>query len=437
MDLNAKNIVDSLIQGAGSEARKDIEVKDESMFSRMMKGNGTDPDEEETIRWEGVCRDIRWDRPLPVSRAVFHFLWSCFMGLVFAVYSIFEWLALKLTGRHRNFRQSVRTNAVILYAGLITTVSMIVVMVVFFIKDILLFPADNNINSHGTVTMAQPCGVEHNVLLVNSAEFWAETGIRVVKGDKVRIAASGAFYGQLVDMHDAALDNKVRRFPPDNFHWKKELKTVGTGKEKSVTQFCVYGRNGTTDLNARFGSLIYQIKPEGKKPVSSNSGLPHKEIFQIEPKKDGPYEFRAAHSGVLCFAVNDIFLDDEAVLKAVITQDSLAYVSNPDSKDLLLETKTIERLVKDTTGEEHDMFVRNIISQNRSMWYDDNIGEILLNVNIERKHPGNLLSFLTKPFRWIFHHNGWLHILITCSILMLLDLITGILMRRRLAGKQN
>ena len=440
MDFDAKTVVDNLLNGISAETKKDLIVKDETLFSKMMSDKGPHSDEGDRIKWDGFVWDLRWDYLFPVTRAIVYFLWSCFMGLVFAFYSAFEWLASRLTGKRKNLRQSIRTNSVILMGGIVATITMIVVMLVFFIKDVLLFPADNHINDYGTVTMAQPCGVEHNVLLVNSSEFWAETGIRVVEGDLVKIAASGAFYGNLVDFHDSALKNRKRRYAPDNFHWKVEDSpsliqkfkqwVVNEDVVNDDTRFCVYGRNGERD--ARYGSLLYQIKGEGEMAAVKNCSNEDQVIFQVNPLKDQAFEFTAEKSGVLCFAINDIYLDDSALVNEIIASDLQKYEDfkkDPTKERPLLSEYTLSRIEKDSVACVN--FRDSVLAGNQSMWYDDNIGEILINVNIERKEPGNLLSFLTKPFRWIFHNKGWRWILGVLCLLMTADMLVGIGTRRK------
>ncbi|MBR5103312.1 MAG: hypothetical protein IKV05_01330 [Bacteroidales bacterium] len=450
MDFDANTVVDNLMNGISAETKEDLLVTDEVLFSKMISDGDPQDDTDESIRWDGFCWDLKWDRLFPISRAVLCFIWSCFMGLVFAIYSAFEWIAFRLTGKRKNLRRSIRTNSVILIGGMIATITMIVVMLVFFIKDVLLFPADNHINDFGTVTMAQPCGVEHNVLLVNSCEFWAETGIRVVKGDVVKIAASGAFYGNLVDFHDSALKNRERSYAPDNFHWKKDdapgfiqklkQRICKTGAPSEETQFCVYGRNQESD--ARYGSLLYQIKSEGQTSSVQNPKDKEQVIFQVNPLKDRAFEFKAKKSGVLCFAINDIYLDDPEFINEIIDYDLRRYAEyKKDSTKPrpLLSESTLSRI--DGNPAERKIFITSILEgrksktnplpANKSMWYDDNIGEILLNVNIERKNPGNLFSFLTKPFRWIFHNHGWRWILGILCLLLTADTFIGAGVRRK------
>lgn len=440
MDFDAKTVVDNLLNGISAETKKDLIVKDETLLSKMMSDKDSHDGEGDRIKWDGFVWDLRWDCLFPVTRAVAYFLWSCFMGLVFAFYSAFEWIAFRLTGKRKNLRQSIRTNSVILIGGIISTITMIVVMLVFFIKDVLLFPADNHINDYGTVTMAQPCGVEHNVLLVNSSEFWTETGIRVVEGDLVKIAASGAFYGNLVDFHDSALENRKRRYAPDNFHWKIEDSPsliqkfkqwiVNKAEVKDEIRFCVYGRNEERD--ARYGSLLYQIKSEGEMAAVKNCPDKEQAIFQVNPLPDQAFEFKVKKSGVLCFAINDIYLDDSTIVNNIIDSDLQIYKDSKAGKTEkrpLLSEYTLSRIENNPAARAN--FADSILAGNQSMWYDDNIGEILINVNIERKEPGNLLSFLTKPFRWIFHNKGWMWILGVLCLLMSADMFVGIATRRK------
>ena len=60
--------------------------------------------------------------------------------------------------------------------------------------------------------MAQPCGSERNVYLYNTGQCWANTGIQVVRGDRVEVTASGAYYGRVADLYHCAKDNCVLPF---------------------------------------------------------------------------------------------------------------------------------------------------------------------------------------------------------------------------------
>ena len=437
MDMDSKSLVENIITDISSDGRRDVFVNDEALTSKMLRGN--EDQEEDSPRWNGFTWSIDWNTPFPIIRASLHFIWSCFMGLIFACYHLFENLTFRLTGKKKNYRRSIRANSIILTSGIMITVASIIVMIVFFLKDILLFPSDNHINHYGTITMAQPCGVEHNVVLMGSSECWAETGIRVVKGDKVSIAASGAFYGKVSDYHDKAKANESLMYGIDVLHWKKKDfsdKVIGAcdrfrsrfgigERDSTVTDLCVY--NG---YDARFGSLLYQIKPETEKPSYSNRSLKRNQrtIWQVEPRRRGPHTFKARRSGELCFAVNDIYIRDTSLF-------DMAYEF--DLKDASTQLFSKDAMKKMEDPQCYKNFRNSVVTKNKAMWYDDNLGEILLNVNVERKHPGNLLSFLTKPFRWIFHNNGWLWILSLTLIVMSADLAFGIRMKRKLAGKQN
>ena len=174
-------------------------------------------------------------------------------------------------------------------------------------------------------------------------------------------------------------------------------------------------------------------------PAVKNAVDEEQVIFQINPLKDRAFEFKVKKSGVLCFAINDIYLDDPEFIENVIDNDMetyAAYQKDSTKKRPMFSESTLSRINGDST--ERTKLINSILglspsndSGNQSMWYDDNIGEILLNVNIERKNPGNLLSFLTKPFRWIFHNQGWKWILGVLCMLMTADMVAGIGRRRK------
>ena len=105
-----------------------------------------------------------------------------------------------------------RVNFVIFFVSLVFAIVLLLVILSFFIRGVLFFDPSQRINEQGAITMAQPCGSERNVFLYNTGQCWANTGIQVVRGDRVEVTASGAYYGRVADLYHCAKDNCVLPF---------------------------------------------------------------------------------------------------------------------------------------------------------------------------------------------------------------------------------
>ena len=114
---------------------------------------------------------------------------------------------------------------------------------------------------------------------------------------------------------------------------------------------------------ARFGSLLVQIKDDYEEP--SYDSDEHK-IIQLGTTTENhiPPHFTADHAGVLNFSVNDIYLS-ERVLSRIKSCCCLRKQLELDSAKLANLKKSCER-------------------NHRELWFDDNVGEVLLNINIHR-----------------------------------------------------
>lgn len=420
MDLDKNTVVDSLISSILTSTKASLEVDDKSLFSYILQ---EEQDLKDDIRCSWPVWKVRHNVPFPFAEALLSFLWGCFMKVIFCIYESVEWLAGRISGKKVNLRQSIRLNSVIFISSIIVFLTMTVGMIVFFLKDILLFPADNTINHYGAITISQPCGIEHNVFLMNACELWAETGIRVVKGDKVKISASGTFNSDILDMTAAASKNMELRYEGNHFHFMED---ADSARAKPVSKWLVYNAN-----DALFGSLLYQIKSEEAAPVLMNSDDPGEaEISQIISKsKSKPVSFKAKKSGELCFAVNDIYIRDGEMFDEIMSDKPELFPSGFQKK-----WKTALAAEGDASWR-CDSLKRLYVDVNPRVWYSDNVGEILLNVTIERKATQGLFVWPSKLFRWMFHNSGWIIVFLTLTALLIIDFICGNVIRRKINEK--
>ena len=92
-------------------------------------------------------------------------------------------------------------------AALVVGITFILHYSFVLIKDSLLFQGEINVNEKGALLPTKSFEREYGIFLFNTSELWADTGIRVEKGDLLRISASGAFHSSVGDLYAYAKDN--------------------------------------------------------------------------------------------------------------------------------------------------------------------------------------------------------------------------------------
>jgi len=146
------------------------------------------------------------------------------------------------------------------------------------------------------------------------------------------------------------------------------------------------------------------------------------EMIQFDSNGNKKFTFTAHMSGTLFIAVNDIYLD-ESTLSSIEKNKQ-----NTEIKDLL-------------NGKSTDQ-LRTIAKDRKTLWFEDNIGEILLNISVYRDAATDNNSELIpdvfpKMYREmenVFNNgidNRSLLIVIICTILITADFISGKIIRRR------
>lgn len=386
-DINSKSVMDSLLSNLLLDSANEVNIEEKTFLSELSEPHHHEDGKEHF--WDGFVWNYDKKRIFPLTRAIFTFLWSCVMGLVNLGYILCETLLHLITGRKFHLSTSRRFNVVVCFSMLVTCVILSIYMMVFLVKDVILFPMDSYSNMYGTLVMTQPCAVEKYVRVLSSNECWCETGIMLAEGDEVRITYSGNFYGEVADYNDAAKENrKPRYFDSDN---NSEALSSTSG-----ANLCMYGYNGEDD--ARFGSLLYQIKPETARPVYRNE-TGRQKIFQIEPK--AIHSFTVEEPGTMMLSVNDIYLYDENHLKRVIEQDKSYFQNLTDA---------------------------SVYVQNRELLFADNLGEYLVNVEVCRNSISNsrmLFGPMMKTYRWLYMDGNWKVLLCISVILLAVDAISG------------
>lgn len=298
-----------------------------------------------------------------------------------------------------------RFNAIILTFFIFIVCFFIVKTLIFLTKEVLFFSPDNYVNDHGAMVMKQPYGVEQHMFMVNTSQYWTNTGIKLLKGDRVCISYSGNFYSDIGDMCESAGNNKTPKY------WEDGIKK-DTTKDNESTKLCVY--SAYEKDTARFGALLLQIQQDESKLVHHGTiaGEPI-----IQTKRVGePTCFQAKESGYLYVTTNDILLTQEVCRQIAdtsfdrykeiinIRKDTTNdynwfevhkkkfylfskkgrkgfYIYNASGNS---DTKTPNiDLARDSDSTARDV-LRKQLAKDSLMWYRDNAGEYLLTITVKR-----------------------------------------------------
>lgn len=282
-------------------------------------------------------------------------------------------------------------NFVCLFVALILCVTILMSSIVFFINDVLLFQNTPKIDQAGAIISERSCKRETAIFLFGSAQMWANTGIQLNKGDEIKISYSGGFHSDVAGLKKSAEHNNILRY-----------KWISFSKEdRENTDYRLFFNKND---DGYFGSLLYIIA--GEMGVDNNVDTTN--IVQVKQNVTQSVE----DNGVLYLAVNDIYLTKsiieqyadynknyvkrhninpitDNIRELVISKKDLSV--NQDSIDLFYENK------KDTIIIAGLSFI-DYFSENRGLFYQDNIGEVLVVIDIKR-HISSL-SWRTGLYRW-------------------------------------
>ena len=395
--INANSVVDSLMENLTLDAGSQVEVDEKSLLAEISEER--DRSSKEEFKWEGFNWEIDKNARLPLLRALCSFIWSCIMGLIYLFYYMFEKVLWMFSRKKFDLKTSVKFNIVICSGVLVAFATVLLYMMVFLIKDVVLFPMASESNSQGTLCLSQPCCIDHYIRLLGTDECWEDTGIRIAEGDKVEIVYSGAFYGNIDDYVEAAKHNRKLKYAISD-----------RSEEAGEFEFGMYKTIGKD--SAKFGALLYQIKSETEEPAYRNETSPgsRQEIYQININ-ERQVTFIADRPGVLSFAVNDIYVYNQKLLDAARKGGHLDYKTKDEIK--------IKR--RDST-----------LLANPTLLFADNIGEYLLHVTITRnsfEDDRPLFNQMIRSYRWLFIEKNWRWVIAAFIGLLLIDILFGVYLR--------
>lgn len=215
--------------------------------------------------------------------------------------------------------------AVLLFAG--------ITLVVLSVKRIYPY-SDITTNALGATTIKNEKS-EVSYWLLNTAELWANSGIKVKQGQTIKIRASGKKH--------TAIHHLVNNVDSNDVH----LREPWVGTEGFSVQ------NNERDIaRARFrifpdsnqDALLVQIVPlHGKRKDSLQLRRPKTGYNQFEVIGKEK-EIRIEEDGTLYFAINDIVLDDETVIMMMtemegMPADSITMVKMKEMKEDIKECR--------------------------------------------------------------------------------------------------
>ncbi len=409
MKLNS--LIETIKGSIATETPSDVRIVERSLLFDLFKKRGGRARDSKGCGAEGACTDargveercddkpfaeVRLSRPDRIRLRRENRYPLCSMagaavveGLLFVV-DIFYWICSKaaglLLGRKKWLYCSPRFNFVVLAASVVGSISLLVSIFAFYINDVLFFNNVTTINRRGALVTRQACGVDHYMYLFNTAGLWSDTGIEVLEGDRVRISGSGAFYSDIHDMKSAADDNRKPRYGLSNVAYPLTDPNRDRRKEAEGAKFCMY----SDSMDAVYGSLLYQIIGETQQPKIRYEKGEKNPIRQVAINRKGRLEdnfFEARESGVLHVAVNDIYLDETTIQK--IKDDK------NDKDDLRSRLQVIENKPVDSL-------------HRARAWFNDNCGDILLNVTIERRNGYNpYTSLMERGYIRLYRLLSW------------------------------
>ena len=282
--------------------------------------------------------------------------------------ALFETLAEDAPVANRRWYSSKRLRYLLIISTAVVVLTSVVYYSSAFINDVILFKTEMHVNEQGALNPQKALNCEYAMYLFNASESWANTGVRLNKGDRYRIVISGGTNSAITDILESARNNTEPEFgwisydKPDTF------------KNESLLDLCLSKGDRVRGGNkVNFGSMLYTIQPEGADVVYSPQGVKTEDIHKWEPRKSGKNKFRAMdfvsaeESGLLYLAVNDVVFSEREDLDIASQFRKYNEVSKSEGQ------------IDSLSGEAMKM-----LKLYNSYFYRDNLGQILVSVEIIR-----------------------------------------------------
>lgn len=239
---------------------------------------------------------------------------------------------------------------------------------VYFVKDVLNSKNDCRITPEGAIVTYVSGDKEYYLYVLNASEPWTNTGIQLLEGDKMRMRVSGGFYSDVLGLYEAAQWN----FKP-YYDWVSMSNDDATN-HKFIWPFINNKKNTNNKKDRRliceeteFGNLIYRIGNEEDSDDKVHCLNKNRNNFR--------YFFdEVQESGYLLLSINEVKRDKRKA------QDYARIEESIKAKDTMYYNYH-KKMIGDNKA--FDEFIHSAWNNNDN--YKDNIGQILVSVEIQRK----------------------------------------------------
>lgn len=449
----SSSIISTIKQAILTETPSDVSIRERSLVSFLIEKNG----EGEPLTWSDFKIKLNLEKPLVITRFFIQLLNKIILAGIWLFYGAYNIIHKILTGRWRGMKPSSGINTVILATTLIMAIIVLLGMLMFLIRDVVFAPNTAHVNSKGVLTVDQPCYVTQSFFLLNAATYWTSTDISISKGDRVFLSASGSMYSDIGDVYSAAYKNDTLLYHRSAFgpFLPNANDTIGV-------KYCIFGRypkdrkDTCLKTAARYGSLLFQICNSHAGPKDYNDDNDECAIQQVnfaefvyDRDNSGinylknlinskrQYSFVANKSGVLYLTFNDILLDN-AMIDTLVRDSTRATTIWNDLKTTLLNNVHDSNLVDSLKCKIKDS----------TIWFQDNVGEILVNIRIEKNIWESDMRWYKKPVIWFYRvfekcstKPFWGYILPQVFLIIFayfgIDIFISSILRRRKQKKTN
>lgn len=307
--------------------------------------------------------------------------------------ALFESLAEDAASERKNWYTSKRLRFLLVVSTAVVVFISIVYYASAFINDVILYKTEMHVNEQGALNPQKALNSEYALYLFNASEPWANTGVRINKGDKFRIIISGGTNTDITEILESAKNNTR----PD-FSWVFYDKWEPF-KGESLLDLCLSKGVEVNGEKVNFGSMLYTIQPEGANVVYSPQAVKTSDIYKWQPTKENKAAgfTRAKESGMIYLAVNDIVFSQRDSMNIDEQFKKYNLVARQEGQIDTLSSSTIS-LLKDYN----------------SLYYRDNIGQILVAVEIVRNIPKCSFNFVInyplyayRDFIYNTREQGW------------------------------
>ena len=216
----------------------------------------------------------------------------------------------------------------------------------------------------------------------NEETPWVKTGIKVEKGDAVKITASGRINTAIKRVVAQTVRPEI-----DEQSWVGPKGLLSTRKPNPILNGAML-LPSTNSANYRFGMLLAAVKDNQKGQIT--------DIIPFN-RDDNIIEFDTKTDGELVLAVNDIWLskDKKDVYVPPWEDDSCEYYLEAAKFDAAFRNEDFGLWSKEKQREEAQKQYqkrledwKNIVKNNNwNIWYEDNIGTFSVSINVK---PGQI-----------------------------------------------